>query len=63
MLSVSETTCRLTVVAFFLAFLLGANKVLQSYARNLRATSRSIMFRMTGVFMGLQLIFGSNSYY
>ena len=45
MLSVSETTRRLIVATFLLA----ANKVLQSYARNLRSTSRSIVLRMTGV--------------
>ena len=37
MLSFSETTCRLTVIPLFLAFLLAVNKVLQSCARNLRA--------------------------
>ena len=44
MLSASETTRRLLAEAFLLA----ANKVLQRYARNLRATSRSIVLRMTG---------------
>ena len=42
MLSASETTCRLIAVTFLLA----ANKVLQSCARNLRATWRSIVLRM-----------------
>ncbi len=37
MLSVSETTCLLLAIRFVLAFLLAADKVLQSYARNLRA--------------------------
>ena len=37
MLSASETTRRQTVIPLFLAFLLAANKVLQSCARNLRA--------------------------
>ena len=43
MLNASETTCRLIAATF----LLPANKVLQSYARNLRATSRSIVLKMT----------------
>ncbi len=37
MLSVSETTCLLLAIRFVLAFLLAADKVLQRYARNLRA--------------------------
>ncbi len=36
MLRVSETTCLLLATRFVLAFLLAADKVLQSYARNLR---------------------------
>ncbi len=36
MLSVSETTCWLLAIPFVLAFLLTADKLFQSYARNLR---------------------------
>ncbi len=37
MLSVNETTCWLLEIRFVMAFLLAADKVLQRYARNLRA--------------------------
>ncbi len=37
MLSVSETTCWLLAIPFFLAFLLAADKVLQGYAQKPRA--------------------------